>query len=203
MTPYIYECIWATAVLSNMYSCTHCWYQKYIPISLYVGHIRPQLITHSAKMDRMSEYFRWIRSVYLLLMPWLFAGLPRSGKNRESQGIRKLRSRPLKICEFCTFYSKSGKSPWILYHLGSIRIIIVAIPTSVVRICFPVLTARSQCFCGPILHCHNLTGSHCGLSTLDISFPKSLWYQCNFIAARPTPRLHQPQPWGKESGVYK
>ena len=131
------------------------------------------------------------------------AGLPRSGKNRESHGIWKLRSRPLKVREFHTFYSKSGKSPWILYHLGSIRIIIVAIPTSVLRICFPVLTARSQCFCVPVMYCPNLTGSHCGLSTLDISFPKSLWYQCNSIAARPTPRLRQPQLWGKESGVYK
>ena len=143
----------------------------------------------------------WVK--WLWLNTLRLTGLPRSGKNRESQGIRKLRSRPLKVREFYTFYSKSGKSPWILYHLGSIRIIIVAIPTPVLRICFPVLTARSQCFCGPILHCPNSTGSHCGLSSLDISFPKSLWYQCNFIAARPTPRLRQPQLWGKESGVYK
>ena len=87
---------------------------------------------------------------------------------REKPGIRKLGSRPFKVREFHTFYSKSGKSPWILYHLGSIRVIIVAIPSSVLRICFPVLTARSDCFCGPILHCPNLTGSHCELSTLDL-----------------------------------
>ena len=131
------------------------------------------------------------------------AWLPRSGKNRESQGIRKLRSRPLKVREFQTFYSKSGKSPWILYHLGSIRIIFVPGPTSVLHICFPILTVHSHRFCGPILRGANLTGPHYGLSSLDIIFPNSLWYQCNYIAARPTPRLRQPQLWGEESGVYK
>ena len=79
---------------------------------------------------------------------WLVTGLPRSGKNRESQGIRKLRSRPLKVREFHTFYSKSGKSPWILYHLGSIRIIFVPVPTSMLRISFPVLTVHSHHFAG-------------------------------------------------------
>ena len=143
-------------------------------------------------------------SVYLGFKWLLFiTGLPRSGKNRESQGIRKLRSRPLKVREFHAFYSKSGKSPWILYHLGSIRIIFVPIPTSVLRICFPVLTVHSHRVCGPILRGANLTGPHYGLSSLDISFPNSLWYQCNFIAARPTPRLCQPQLWGEDSGVYK
>ena len=143
-------------------------------------------------------------SVYLSFKWLLFiTGLPRSGKNRESQGIRKLRSRPLKVREFHAFYSKSGKSPWILYHLGSIRIIFVPIPTSVLRICFPVLTVHSHRVCGPIVRGANLTGPHYGLSSLDISFPNSLWYQCNFIAARPTPRLRQPQLWGEDSGVYK
>ena len=78
------------------------------------------------------------------------------------------------------------------------------LPTMVLRICLPILTAWSHCFCGPILHGPNLTGSHCGLSTLDISFPKSLWYQCNFIAARAGLRDSVNHNFeAKESGVYK
>ena len=64
---------------------------------------------------------------------------------------------------------------------------------------FPVLTVHSR-FCGPILHGPNLTGSHYGLSALDINFPKSLWYQCN-LSRRV--RLRQPQQRGAEFGVYK
>ena len=93
------------------------------------------------------------------------ARLPWSRKTWESQGIRKLCSRPLKVREFHTFYSKSGKSLWILYHLGSIRMNMVTIPTSVLHICFPILTVCSHCFCWPIFHGRNLTGSHYGLSS--------------------------------------
>ena len=34
-------------------------------------------------------------------------------------------------------------------------------------------------------------------------FSKTLWYQCNFVAARSTPWLRQPQLWSEESGVEK
>ena len=137
----------------------------------------------------------------LPLWTCLYCRAPTVREKPGKSGNSEITLRPLKVREFHTFYSKSRKSLWILYHLGSIRIIFVAVPTSALHICFSVLTVHSHHFCGPILRGASLTGPHYGLSPLDISFLKSLWYQCNFIAVRPTTRLRQLQLWGEESGV--